>query len=111
VQAASSNTVGERAQDVEVVHSLQARGRDEVKGSRVLHALRVFDQAEAVGASRQAWRAEHQEERHLRHKRMAETARSAHNFQASDKRQNNSRAQRFVNLTEDGNRDRCHIAL
>ena len=39
VQMAFSDTVGERAQDVEVVHPLQARGRDEVQGSRVQHAL------------------------------------------------------------------------
>jgi hypothetical protein len=38
VQTAVSDTVGERAQNVEVVHTLQ-RGRKSVKGSRVPHAL------------------------------------------------------------------------
>ena len=39
MKQALSNTGGERAQNIKVVHALQTRRRDEVKGSRVLHSL------------------------------------------------------------------------
>jgi hypothetical protein len=39
VQTALSDTLGELAQDIKVVYLLQAKGRDEIKGSRVMHAL------------------------------------------------------------------------
>ena len=47
VQKAVSDTVGERAQNVEVVHTLQ-RGRKSVKGSRVPHALSLTGKKQLV---------------------------------------------------------------
>jgi hypothetical protein len=81
------------------VHTLQERGRDEVKGAHVLQALIVLDGEEAEGARKQACSAEHREERDRGRERAEPSGSSGQSARRATNRLNGSLAPRWRSLT------------
>ena len=81
------------------MHTLQERGRDEVKRAHVLQALTVLDGEEAEGARKQACSAEHREERDRGCDRAEPSGSSGQSARRAMNRLNGSLAPRWRKLT------------
>jgi hypothetical protein len=90
-----------KVEQVRVMHALQGRGRDKVRGARERQARRVLDGEEAEGARNQACRAEDREERDRRRERAGPSGSSAQTARRAMNRPNGSLAPRWRSLSEE----------